>query len=206
MGPKSRSTPISASSLASSASPSGKRARDPEDEVYLDNVCSQKRYLSEVWLSLSLSLFDSIVQSDSFRFNCLPCIVANCIDCNWLLLRLNVALVDNGLQFKRTNRRRLASCQHVRLSFSLWHPSFSQQSHSQVCYIIFFFLASSNSYRKAFWYYIWLYNIILYNLNDLLMCVFKMQVSTSPDFKFYDCLDIIIIISGEELHSFMCCM
>lgn len=30
------------------ASPSGKRSRDPEDEVYVDNLHSHKRYLSEV--------------------------------------------------------------------------------------------------------------------------------------------------------------
>lgn len=50
---------------ASSSTPSGsaKRSRDPEDEVYLDNLHSSKRYLSEVeilfcsgnhWLNASL--------------------------------------------------------------------------------------------------------------------------------------------------------
>ncbi|CAH2072034.1 unnamed protein product [Thlaspi arvense] len=48
MGSESRSAPISVSSPASSSSPSGKRTRDPEDEVYLDNLRSQKRYLSEI--------------------------------------------------------------------------------------------------------------------------------------------------------------
>ncbi|CAN6831097.1 unnamed protein product [Brassica oleracea] len=74
MGPKSRSTPISASSLASSASPSGKRARDPEDEVYLDNVCSQKRYLSKVCLSLildRLALLNGLTVGDSGSVNML---------------------------------------------------------------------------------------------------------------------------------------
>ena len=35
-------------SPSSSSSPSGKRSRDPEDEVYVDNLHSHKRYLSEV--------------------------------------------------------------------------------------------------------------------------------------------------------------
>lgn len=35
----------------SSSSPSGKRSRDPEDEVYLDNLHSHKRYLSEIMAS-----------------------------------------------------------------------------------------------------------------------------------------------------------
>lgn len=52
-------------SLSSSASPvaqpavacsSGKRSRDPEDEVYVDNLNSHKRYLSEVIYS-SFNLF-----------------------------------------------------------------------------------------------------------------------------------------------------
>lgn len=33
---------------SSSSSPAGKRGRDPEDEVYVDNLHSHKRYLSEV--------------------------------------------------------------------------------------------------------------------------------------------------------------
>jgi len=32
----------------STSSPSAKRTRDPEEEVYLDNLRSHKRYLSEV--------------------------------------------------------------------------------------------------------------------------------------------------------------
>jgi len=32
----------------SSSSPSSKRTRDPEEEVYVDNLRSHKRYLSEV--------------------------------------------------------------------------------------------------------------------------------------------------------------
>lgn len=38
----------------SSASPNGKRSRDPEDEIYIDNLHSHKRYLSEVGLFLIL--------------------------------------------------------------------------------------------------------------------------------------------------------
>ena len=50
MGPESNSAASSSSSASSSTtpSPSGKRARDPEDEIYLDNLHSHKRYLSEV--------------------------------------------------------------------------------------------------------------------------------------------------------------
>lgn len=43
-------TPASPSSSLT-ASPSGKRSRDPEDEVYLDNLRSHKRYLSEIMAS-----------------------------------------------------------------------------------------------------------------------------------------------------------
>lgn len=35
-------------STSAAASPNVKRSRDPEDEVYLDNLRSHKRYLSEV--------------------------------------------------------------------------------------------------------------------------------------------------------------
>ncbi|XAR61393.1 hypothetical protein NMG60_11035085 [Bertholletia excelsa] len=42
--------PASASATASS-SPGGKRSRDPEDEVYVDNLHSHKRYLSEIMAS-----------------------------------------------------------------------------------------------------------------------------------------------------------
>ncbi|GFY98676.1 hypothetical protein Acr_13g0000770 [Actinidia rufa] len=41
----------SVSATASSSSPSGKRTRDPEDEVYIDNLHSHKRYLSEIMAS-----------------------------------------------------------------------------------------------------------------------------------------------------------
>lgn len=38
----------SGTSSSSISSPCGKRGRDPEDEVYVDNLHSHKRYLSEV--------------------------------------------------------------------------------------------------------------------------------------------------------------
>ncbi|KAH9626004.1 hypothetical protein KSS87_016817 [Heliosperma pusillum] len=38
-------------SESNSASPSGKRSRDPEDEIYVDNLNSHKRYLSEMMAS-----------------------------------------------------------------------------------------------------------------------------------------------------------
>ncbi|XP_010522820.1 PREDICTED: putative protein TPRXL [Tarenaya hassleriana] len=46
--PSARTGPESSPVSASTASPSGKRSRDPEDEVYLDNLRSHKRYLSEI--------------------------------------------------------------------------------------------------------------------------------------------------------------
>ncbi|XP_021672801.2 uncharacterized protein LOC131175365 [Hevea brasiliensis] len=49
MGSDSNSTPASTSTPT--ASPNGKRSRDPEDEVYLDNLHSHKRYLSEIMAS-----------------------------------------------------------------------------------------------------------------------------------------------------------
>ncbi|XP_044480978.1 uncharacterized protein LOC123207533 [Mangifera indica] len=47
MGSESNSTTTSTSSPSST----GKRSRDPEDEVYLDNLRSHKRYLSEIMAS-----------------------------------------------------------------------------------------------------------------------------------------------------------
>lgn len=38
-------------SPSSSPAASAKRGRDPEDDVYVDNLHSHKRYLSEVWIS-----------------------------------------------------------------------------------------------------------------------------------------------------------
>ncbi|XVF22121.1 hypothetical protein REPUB_Repub12eG0146600 [Reevesia pubescens] len=52
MGPESSSaTTTTTTSSSSTPSPSGKRSRDPEDEVYLDNLHSHKRYLSEIMAS-----------------------------------------------------------------------------------------------------------------------------------------------------------
>ncbi|XP_008454306.1 uncharacterized protein LOC103494744 isoform X2 [Cucumis melo] len=52
MGVESNSAPPPPpTSSSSTPSPSGKRARDPEDEVYLDNFHSHKRYLSEIMAS-----------------------------------------------------------------------------------------------------------------------------------------------------------
>ncbi|KAK8693792.1 hypothetical protein V6N13_071361 [Hibiscus sabdariffa] len=48
MGPESSSATTSSSTAPS---PSGKRSRDPEDEVYVDNLHSHKRYLSEIMAS-----------------------------------------------------------------------------------------------------------------------------------------------------------
>lgn len=51
MGSESNSTSSMVSvstSTTSTTSPSAKRSRDPEDEVYVDNLHSHKRYLSEV--------------------------------------------------------------------------------------------------------------------------------------------------------------
>ncbi|KAJ4838646.1 hypothetical protein Tsubulata_004239 [Turnera subulata] len=43
--------PSPSPSSSAAATPSGKRSRDPEDEVYLDNLRSHKRYLSEIMAS-----------------------------------------------------------------------------------------------------------------------------------------------------------
>ncbi|KAL6500277.1 hypothetical protein OROHE_025643 [Orobanche hederae] len=74
MGPEGNAT-SSPSSTSSSPSASVKRGRDPEDEVYIDNLHSHKRYLSEIMASslngltvgdpLSENLLDSPVRSDS---------------------------------------------------------------------------------------------------------------------------------------------
>lgn len=66
------------SSSSSTPSPSGKRARDPDDEVYLDNFHSHKRYLSEIMASslngltvgdpLSENLMDSPARSESMLY------------------------------------------------------------------------------------------------------------------------------------------
>ncbi|KAL6515936.1 hypothetical protein OROGR_019241 [Orobanche gracilis] len=74
MGPEGNAT-SSPSSTSSSPSASVKRGRDPEDEVYIDNLHSHKRYLSEIMASslngltvgdpLSENLLDYPVRSDS---------------------------------------------------------------------------------------------------------------------------------------------
>ncbi|KNA26054.1 hypothetical protein SOVF_001200 isoform A [Spinacia oleracea] len=60
-------------------SPSGKRSRDPEDEVYIDNLHSHKRYLSEMMASslncltvgdpIPDNLLDSPARSDSMFYS-----------------------------------------------------------------------------------------------------------------------------------------
>lgn len=60
------------------SSPSGKRSRDPEDEVYVDNLHSHKRYLSEIMASslngltvgesLSENLMDSPARSEGMCY------------------------------------------------------------------------------------------------------------------------------------------
>ncbi|XP_050236840.1 uncharacterized protein LOC126686696 [Mercurialis annua] len=62
----------------STASPNGKRNRDPEDEVYVDNLHSHKRYLSEIMASslngltvgdtLPDNLMDSPARSDGLFY------------------------------------------------------------------------------------------------------------------------------------------
>lgn len=53
------------SELSSTSSPTAKRCRDPEDEVYLDNFHSQKRYLSEIMASSlnGLTVEDSLTEN-----------------------------------------------------------------------------------------------------------------------------------------------
>ncbi|KAL6978335.1 hypothetical protein U1Q18_020005 [Sarracenia purpurea var. burkii] len=51
MGSEANSSASASASASASSSPSGKRNRDPEDEVYLDNLHSHKRYLSEIMAS-----------------------------------------------------------------------------------------------------------------------------------------------------------
>ncbi|KAI3800907.1 hypothetical protein L1987_29007 [Smallanthus sonchifolius] len=59
------SVTVSPSSSSTVASPCGKRSRDPEDEVYVDNLHSHKRYLSEIMASSlnGLSVGDSIPEN-----------------------------------------------------------------------------------------------------------------------------------------------
>lgn len=65
-------------SSTTAASPNGKRSRDPEDEVYVDNLHSHKRYLSEIMASslngltvgdpLSDNLMDSPARTESMFY------------------------------------------------------------------------------------------------------------------------------------------
>lgn len=74
----SASVTVSPSSSTTVASPSGKRTRDPEDEVYVDNLHSHKRYLSEIMASslnglsvgdpLPENLMDSPARSESMFY------------------------------------------------------------------------------------------------------------------------------------------
>lgn len=172
------------SSTSSSSSPTGKRTRDPEDEIYLDNLRSQKRYLSEVSFSFSLfrfQLFADLYTRNrhlqrnllilSFDFNSFKQLWFTVF---WCLNVFEISpivffffFVDNGLQFKRTNSRRLNSGQHVRVSSSVWELSLSQ-----VIYVTFFSLLSLNLWwvmytdllhvlkclpdSKKFWEWVWL--------------------------------------------------
>ncbi|MCE3215719.1 hypothetical protein HAX54_003287 [Datura stramonium] len=85
MGSEAGSSPSSApaiaaaSSSSATSSPTGsaKRNRDPEDEVYVDNLHSHKRYLSEIMasslngLTVGDTLPDNIVDSPSRSENML---------------------------------------------------------------------------------------------------------------------------------------
>ncbi|KAF5745905.1 hypothetical protein HS088_TW06G00070 [Tripterygium wilfordii] len=72
------SAPASATISTPTPSPSGKRSRDPEDEVYLDNLHSHKRYLTEIMASslnglsvgdtLPDNLMDSPARSESMFY------------------------------------------------------------------------------------------------------------------------------------------
>ncbi|CAK7348387.1 unnamed protein product [Dovyalis caffra] len=81
MGSDSNSATASASTSTSASTPStpnGKRSRDPEDEIYLDNLRSHKRYLSEIMASslngltvedpLQDNLMESPARSDTMAF------------------------------------------------------------------------------------------------------------------------------------------
>ncbi|KAA3471430.1 homeobox protein Hox-B3-like [Gossypium australe] len=63
MGPE--SSLATSSTSTSTHSPTGKRSRDPEDEVYLDNLRSHKRFLSEIMASSlnGLTVGDSLPEN-----------------------------------------------------------------------------------------------------------------------------------------------
>ncbi|KAB5527387.1 hypothetical protein DKX38_021234 [Salix brachista] len=76
------SNSASSSASTSTSTPNGKRSRDPEDEVYLDNLNSHKRYLSEIMASslngltvgdpLQDNLMESPARSDTMFIASLP--------------------------------------------------------------------------------------------------------------------------------------
>ncbi|OWM80078.1 putative protein TPRXL isoform X2 [Punica granatum] len=78
MASNTSATSSSSPSTATAGSPCGKRARDPEDEVYVDNLHSHKRYLSEIMASslngltvgdpLSENLMESPARSESMFY------------------------------------------------------------------------------------------------------------------------------------------
>lgn len=69
---------VSSAVASASASPAGKRGRDPEDEIYLDNLHSHKRYLTQIMASslngltvggsLAENLMESPVRSESIGY------------------------------------------------------------------------------------------------------------------------------------------
>ncbi|KAK4766002.1 hypothetical protein SAY87_007644 [Trapa incisa] len=61
----SNTSATSSPSPSTAASPCGKRGRDPEDEVYVDNLHSHKRYLSEIMASSlnGLSVGDTLPEN-----------------------------------------------------------------------------------------------------------------------------------------------
>ncbi|XP_034911796.1 uncharacterized protein [Populus alba] len=78
MGSDSNAVPSASTSTSTPSTPTGKRSRDPEDEVYLDNLHSHKRYLSEIMASslngltvgdpLQDNLMESPARSDTMFF------------------------------------------------------------------------------------------------------------------------------------------
>ncbi|KAI3425470.1 uncharacterized protein J3R85_010198 [Psidium guajava] len=88
------------------ASSSGKRSRDPaDDEVYLDNLYSHKRYLSEVFVSrphptISVSSFSPkglAIVSESIPLQ------TKCLCSSWMSPSLIVASVVRNMDFFEAN-------------------------------------------------------------------------------------------------------
>lgn len=69
------SSPVRSAAAATPSPSGGKRSRDPEDEVYVDNLHSHKRYLSEIMasslngLTVGDSLSDTLMESSSVSDN-----------------------------------------------------------------------------------------------------------------------------------------